>query len=262
MRFGFIYKPYHCVGNDKQNQLLNSNTDFIIVRLKVILRVASEFELDIFSSKTWQWTKAIMQSPKGCYSLTRVSCSAVSHRGLLYWLVGSGEVIVHDPYNNKVCYVIDPPEGAMGRFSFKFSICCGSLLVYEFGAWVLRFWELEDWDRPKWRLDCVVALNEYIVNAPEMLEWARPEEFRSYVSMLAFHPNNRDIIYLKSHFEGFGTCNLRTKTFKRESVSEFSRIHYKRDRGRGIVELEHRFAHDVFVVDAPCWPTPVPALLN
>ena len=108
---------------------------------------------------------------------------------------------------------------------------------------VLRVWEFKDKGEEggKWCLEHQLYVNQMV---SEKSPWLTKYVVKKYplVMVLAFHPNDRDIMYLMIHFKVV-SCNLRRKTL--EVVRDLPDPHNFND------------GKNVFIFVLPCWPTPI-----
>lgn len=106
--------------------------------------------------------------------------SCTSHNGSLYWFGGCGEIIIHDPYVNKVCYVVvekspplregDPPCRCSFSVSQRSLLASGGYCNPGFNVWEPE--EEEGDHQPKWRfLTSSGDLREYMVSSSHILKW-------------------------------------------------------------------------------------------
>ncbi|KAK7846127.1 hypothetical protein CFP56_008321 [Quercus suber] len=163
-----------------------------------------------------------------------------------------GRLLGFDPYNNGRCchsFVIEGPvELATNIDCFGVSQGCLRISQIAFPGSRLEIWELNYYDidnnggRGKWLLKHEVYINEMVSE-----KWLMKYVSQNYdeVSVLAFHPNDGDIVYLLIQSKVV-LCNLQSRTME------------------VFCDIPQIVPYNVFTPLAltfvlPSWPTPIPS---
>ncbi|XP_065622519.1 F-box protein At3g26010-like [Quercus suber] len=213
------------------------------------------FKVYIFSSDTSKWSESLVLCPapqrfqlgSGSFAFP-----AVPYNGLLFWCSRNGSLVGFDPYNSG-CYRFFqmPLELDISYGIGRLGVSHGALRISQisripygyFSDPVLCVWEFKDKGEEggKWCLEHQLYVNQMV---SEKSPWLTKFVVKRHpiVRVLAFHPNDRDIIYLMIHLKVV-SCNLRRKT-----------LEVVRD-----LPDPHSFTDDknVFNFVLPCWPTPI-----
>ena len=215
--------------------------------------ISMEFKVYIFSSDTSKWSESVVLCPdlEG-FELGSFAFPAVPYNGLLFWFSRHGSLVGSDPYNSGCYRFIQKPleldayfdNGRLGVSHGALRIAQISRIPYEyFSDPVLCVWEFKDKGEEggEWCFEHQLYLNQMI---SEKSPWLSKYVLNKYpaVMLLAFHPNDRDIMYLMIHFKVV-SCNLRRKTL--EVVRDLPDPHYFSE------------GKNVFNFVLPCWPTPI-----
>nr|GMD16397.1 putative F-box protein At3g23950 [Ipomoea batatas] len=183
---------------------------FMVVRLcsgNYAYTPRSRFKAQVFSSENWQWRTLVVSSPLTLEQHIG-GISLVAYRGMLHWLNGDC-IVVYDPLNTpqRFSRIIHLPAQLrtfdISRFNcFGVSLGClrvtgvlGENIVNPDP--VLDVWELEDYDSGLWNLVHKIRLKSLIHNG--LLGSVQSELW--YLSVISFHPENGDIIYLRLNSE-------------------------------------------------------------
>nr|GLL31686.1 putative F-box/kelch-repeat protein At1g15680 isoform X1 [Ipomoea trifida] len=184
--------------------------EFMVVRLcsgNCAYTPRSRFKAQVFSSENWQWRTLVVSSPLTLEQHIG-GISLVAYRGMLHWLNGDC-IVVYDPLNTpqRFSRIIHLPAQLrtfdISRFNcFGVSLGClrvtgvlGENIVNPDP--VLDVWELEDYDSGLWNLVHKVRLKSLIHNG--LLGSVQSELW--YLSVISFHPENGDLIYLRLNSE-------------------------------------------------------------
>ncbi|XP_075665657.1 F-box protein At5g07610-like [Castanea sativa] len=231
----------------------NSSSSFRVVLIPNFRTKLKVFKVHIFSSDTSKWSESVVLVPdqKG-FELYQYPFPAVPYKGLLFWCGTGGRLLGFDPYNNGRCchsFVIEGPvELATSIDCFGVSQGCLRISKIAFPGLCLRIWELKDYDsdnnggRGKWCLKHKVYNYEMVSE-----KWLIKYVDRNYkkVSVLAFHPNDGDIVYLLIQSKVV-LCNLQSNTME------------------VFCDIPQIVPYNVFKPLAltfvlPSWPTPIPS---
>nr|POE97920.1 hypothetical protein CFP56_27305 [Quercus suber] len=132
-----------------------------------------------------------------------------------------GRLLAFDPYITRSCRLIGKPieyESLGGTDCV--GVCQGCLRICQISLWfrlgsVLRVWEFKDYDNEgggQWFLEHEVFFNQLVSKKSPWLTQYVPLKF-PFVTVLAFHPNDGDILYLVIEMKVV-LCNLRSKTME------------------------------------------------
>ncbi|CAL2251568.1 unnamed protein product [Prunus armeniaca] len=238
-----------------------------------------EFNMEMFSSETGRWTESVVSCPRSfCFNSLHRN-AGVAHNGMLYWWSSSdGFVIGLDPYSNdssdsaKYCFhFIDKPqdESKYGRtFDFLGESSKGRLRMCQYSpAYVgdtdghVSVWELKDDhqmdkdtdtddaasacnDNGRWCLvGRVTLLHTFSEENQLMVTWKYHSKWLHTVMVLAFHPNDDDILFLEFS-QHIVMCNIRESRLTEVAniPCYYGKIHS---------------ARPVFPLVFPWWPTPI-----
>ncbi|XP_050285326.1 putative F-box protein At3g23950 isoform X2 [Quercus robur] len=213
--------------------------------------MSTEFKVYIFSSDTSKWSESLVSCPEG-FELASFAFPAVPYNGLLFWCSEDGSLFGFDPYNSGCYRFIQKPLELDTSFdNGRLGVSHGALRISQISGFpydyfsdpVLRIWEFKDKGEEggKWCLEHQLYVNQMV---SEKSPWLTKYVVKKYpfVMVLAFHPNDRDIMYLMIHFKVV-SCNLRRKTL--EVVRDLPDPHIFSN------------GKNVFNFVLPCWPTPI-----
>ncbi|XP_050285371.1 putative F-box protein At3g23970 isoform X1 [Quercus robur] len=210
---------------------------FRVVLIPEFEGMSTEFKVYIFSSDTSKWSESLVSCPalEG-FDLTSFAFPAVPYNGLLFWCSRDGSLFGFDPYNSGCYRFIQKPleldtsfaNGRLGvsRGALRMARISGFDPYDYFSDPVLCVWEFKDKGEEggKWCLEHQLYIKKY-----------------SALMVLAFHPNDQDIMYLVINFKVV-SCNLRRKTL--EVVRDLPDPYFSDGK-------------NVFNFVLPCWPTPI-----
>ena len=214
---------------------------------------SAEFKVYIFSSDTSKWSESVVLCPAPLvFDLRSLAFPAVPYNGLLFWCRRDGSLVGFDPYNSG-CYRFfqKPLEldtsygiGRLGVSHGALRISQISRIPYQyFSDPVLCVWEFKDKGEEggKWCLEHQLYVKQMV---SEKSPWLTKFIVNRHpiVMVLAFHPNDRDIMYLMICLKVV-SCNLRRKT-----------LEVVRDLPDSDSFLDDK---NVFNFVLPCWPTPI-----
>ena len=229
-RIGFIYR----YGN--HDQLI-----YRVVLIPPFSDKLKETKVEIFASETGKWSNSVLPCPGN------FDRRGVPYKNLLFWWDSEGgRLIWFDPYNSDCCGFFEHPEKLdpfQGHvIKDPLGVCHGCLRLCQFlknPQEGLRLWEIKDYDDKggKWYLEHEMYFNEMVSpKCPQLLQHID----RSSHPMLAYHPKDKDIIYLILIFWAFPgseqrmviSCNMRTKTLEviHDTQSIFYFPHHLRTR--------------------------------
>ena len=260
----FVCDPYYNYSNDDHDRkggsfILNAEYTWKVVRV-VPNSSDPNFHLEIFSSETRQWREiVVLRSPPfsrfvpALYGHT--TYSFVAYNGMLYWWLTGGVIFELDLSTSRTrsniakSRFIELPEnlkglgiGLLGVSGGLLRLCKTREFLREYhdeGLQVFRVRDLkqvleDSQGKLTWLLNRVtIACQDIPVRHPN----------RNWV--LAFHPNNEDIVYLR-YCDTIITCNLRGGMLETTTKSRLC---------GGYAEVCYPFS-------LPWWPTPVPKTLE
>ncbi|XP_050285343.1 uncharacterized protein LOC126724949 isoform X9 [Quercus robur] len=212
--------------------------------------MSTEFKVYIFSSDTSKWSESLVScpAPEG-FELASFAFPAVPYNGLLFWCSRDGSLFGFDPYNSGCYRFIQKPLELNTSFdNGRLGVSHGALRIsqisYHFSLPFLRVWEFKDKGEEggKWCLEHRLFVNELVLEKSPWFTKNIVKRNYPVVMVLAFHPNDRDIMYLVIHFKVV-SCNLRRKTL--EVVRELPDPQC------------FSLGNNVFNFVLPCWPTPI-----
>ncbi|KAL2514719.1 uncharacterized protein Fot_28690 [Forsythia ovata] len=200
---GFLYDPVTCsVCNQGHTQSeFNALYNYRLVRIPLCrlfrVRIHSKLKIQIFSSKEGRWTNSVVPLPRSLR--TRFGKSRMIAYNRMLHMLTDGGVIVFDPFREtqQVSRIIDLPVLSIPML-ISSNICLGtswgqlrlSIMSGEGADSALDVWELEDYKNGKWCMAYKISTQNLVF---------RGIKFNSdfcCCEVLAFHPNNRNIIYL------------------------------------------------------------------
>ncbi|KAL6216891.1 hypothetical protein ACLB2K_010109 [Fragaria x ananassa] len=269
---GFVCDPYLTYSNDddhngeKEQRMTSSssvirNADY---KWKVVRVVPNPsypyFHFEIFSSETRQWREIfvgtyarirVISSTSSSFSLASddwTTMSSVAYKGMLYWWCKNGRTLELDVSSSNTAKYrfIAPPEelesdfesvngiGSLGVSGGRLHLCMHEKFSGDQGEVKQAFqvWELKQVVNGRWLADRVTI-------ASKDIEVCYPN-----IRVLAFHPNNEDVLYFRKGFE-IATCNLNGGKLEKTSESP-------------VKGIERRFYYSFSL---PWLPTPVPKRL-
>ena len=202
----------------------------------------------MFSSNTSEWSELepLLPALEG-FELCPFPRPAVSYKGLLLCPGTGGRLLAFDLYNARSCRLIEKPiEYESHGGTDCVGVCQGCLRICQISLWfrlgsVLRVWEFKDNEGGgKWFLEHEVFINQLVSKKSPWLTQYVPLKF-PFVTVLAFHPNDGDILYLVIEMK-VALCNLRCKTIK------------------VFCDIPHGYEDKCTIINfvLPCWPTPIP----
>ena len=182
------------------------------------------------------------------------SFQAVPYNGLLFWC-GEDFVVGLDPYNSGCCRCFQIPLERNPSFGLHaLRQCNGALRLsqlsyFTYGNFyydVLSVWDLNDCDEDeggeggKWCLEHQLCINQMVSEKSPWLTNVVKKNLDDLL-ILACHPNDRDIFYLRINSKVV-SCNLRRNTL--EVVRDLPD------------DCPHAL-FNVFDFVLPSWPTPI-----
>ena len=211
------------------------NSSFRVVLILSTRTNLSQFNIHVFSSDTGEWSDSVVLCPPnlGEFRLSLTSMHTVPYKGLLYWLIDGGRLLGFDPFkinnsNRSTCRVIEQPVELEPFHEINcLGLCHGCLRTCQVSGNAyprLRVWELKDFDNEnnesgaggKWCLKHELFFYQRVLEkSPPLTEyindrnWPRPP----VISVLAFHPNDGDIVYLLIQSKVV-SCNLQSRTLE------------------------------------------------
>ena len=231
----------------------NSSSSFRVVLIPKFSTKLKVFKIHIFSSDTSKWSESVVLVPdQEGFEFYQCHFPAVPYKGFLFWCGRGGRLLGFDPYNNGRCchsFVIEKPVELAINIDC-FGVSQGRLRISQiaFPGSRMEIWELNDYDidnnggRGKWFLKHKVYINEMVSE-----KWLIKYIDQNYdkVSVLAFHPNDGDIVYLLIQSKVV-LCNLQSRT-----VEVFC-------------DIPQIVPYNVLTPLAltfvlPSWPTPIPS---
>ncbi|KAL6214435.1 hypothetical protein ACLB2K_013869 [Fragaria x ananassa] len=209
---------------------------------------SSKFTVEIFSSETGEWKESIIASPIPLYLNT--SHISFAYNGMLYWWhsfthrhVGMDPFMINSYGNGdryKLRFMEFDGEVLDHRDTINcFGVCRGGLRMcyYQEEEDILYVWD--------WREEGGCDQNGAGISE---LCWKQTGVYSpglepdSVLELLAFDPNNDDMLYLLDVHEEICLCNIRTGDLSR------------------LVGKDHVNVFHFFPLVLPWWPTPVPRL--
>ena len=229
---------------------LHKPLSYRVMRIPEFKCESAEFGVEIFSSDTGKWTQSVGLCPQG-FQLDVFAFPGVPYKDLLFWWSSTDCLVGFDPNTSKCCQFFEKPGELNPSHGIeRLGVCHGTLRIcqisgypYEVADPCLRVWELKDYDEGgKWNLEHELYFDKMV---SEKSPWLTEYLSKKYptVAVLAYHPNDREVVYLMIKFKVV-FCNLRRKTL--EVVCDIPTADY--------------FYHgcNVFTFVLPCWPTPIP----
>jgi hypothetical protein len=266
---GFICQPY-------------SDKELSNYRYKAVRWIRSSFEsniselqMEIFSSETGEWSNFVVSLPPGRrfnrYINRIMDAGVVACNGMLHWVDADIEdkiikgFVVYNPFNEneeQCINYIDPPIDFVLRATCSFGVFQGRLRIFQCpkrppnNAFFFSVWELEDYGNAgTWCMKHKVYLNDVVSEHAKLVEIAKKSRPRPCVHLLAFHPNNGEIVFLQ-FLNYIVLCNMRTMVLKMAGQLR----HKGKILAGNSSSLVHVPAKSVFLLGQPSWPTPVPPL--
>ncbi|XP_030969776.1 putative F-box/kelch-repeat protein At1g15680 [Quercus lobata] len=253
-------------GYDDSNDTQISSSFRVVLILSTRTNL-SQFIIHVFSSDTGEWGDSVVLCPPnlGEFRWSLTSIHTVPCKGLLFWPIGGGRLLGFDPFhinnsNSSTCCVIEQPVEFEPFHEINcLGLCHGCLRTCQVSGNAhtgLRVWELKDFDNEnngsgaggKWCLKHELCFSQMVSEkSPSLTEyindriWIIPLD----ISVLAFHPNDGDIMYLLIQSEVV-ICNLQSRT-----LEVFCDINHS----------EHGFftTPNTLTFVLPSWPTPIPS---
>ncbi|XP_030969740.1 F-box protein At3g26010-like [Quercus lobata] len=231
---------------------LHKQLSYRVMRIPEFKGESAEFGVEIFSSDTGKWTQSVGLCPQG-FRLDVFAFPGVPYNGLLFWWSSTDCLVGFDPNTSKCCQFFEKPVELNPSHGIeRLGVCHGTLRICQISGYpyevafadpCLRVWELKDYDEGgKWNLEHELYFDKMV---SEKSPWLTEYLSKKYptVAVLAYHPNDGEIVYLMIKFKVV-SCNLRRKTL--EVVCDIPTADY--------------FYHgcNVFTFVLPCWPTPIP----
>jgi F-box interacting protein len=260
---GFICEPYSCQKEQESITITNAHYKYKVVRILSPTETnTTQLEMEIFSSLTGEWSNSVVSSPKGLNPFITMSMRAgiVTCSGKLHWVDAEREnnmikgFVVFDPFNDaERCRYINPPSELSLLNSVSFGVFQGRLQLFQLSSNDnFSVWELEDYGNAgTWCMKHKVYLKDMVSENSLLVELAN--EMYSNVDLLAFHPNDVEVVFLQ--FRNYVVlCNMRTRVLKMAG--------YLRNKEKSLVN-NHTLpvsAKSSFLLVQPQWPTPVPPL--
>ena len=245
------------------------NSSFRVVLILSTRTNLSQFNIHVFSSDTGEWSDSVVLCPPnlGEFRLSLTSMHTVPYKGLLYWLIDGGRLLGFDPFkinnsNSSTCCVIEQPVELEPFHEINcLGLCHGCLRTCQVSGNAyprLRVWELKDFDNEnngsgaggKWCLKHELHFSQMVSEkSPSLTEYINHWIWLSIpeISVLAFHPNDGDIMYLLIQSKVV-ICNLQSRTLE------------------VFCDTPHVYS-DFFAIPntntltfvLPSWPTPIPS---
>ncbi|KAL6282387.1 hypothetical protein ACE6H2_013316 [Prunus campanulata] len=231
------------------------------------------FYMEIFSSETGKWRQSLVFSPRR-FCFTRLSpYPGVAHNGSLYWFTDTNRFMVGlDPFTTRdqlyindtsnYCFrFIDEPEEESRTMHFLGECGGGCLRMCMLPHYCdlsgMSVWEFKDDGRGyvdgqvdgpgKWCLVDKVCLFQLVPENPLLTKWDRESSTKT-VMVLAFDPNNKDVLFLHL-FGRIVMYNMRAKTLKETTwTTPFTTLKL---RWAGVSVFP------AFPFLLPWWPTPI-----
>ncbi|CAO2838511.1 unnamed protein product [Amaranthus hypochondriacus] len=200
------------------------------------------FEVNVFCSDLGEWRKFEIISTRDFTRTWQFRPESITFENKFHWLVNSTNVVVLDPSELSAgsCYVIDLPNGLNPNIGICLGTCRDYLTVCQLTRGhtdcVLGIWKLVNYGVGKWEMECGISLKEMVLN-----------ELRfSSMEVLAFHPSNLRILYLR--FDNrIVMCDI-----ERRIVQVISELLPDSNISVGTCS--------VFPLKHPCCPTQIPSL--
>ncbi|XP_073308306.1 putative F-box protein At3g28280 [Primulina huaijiensis] len=154
----------------------------------------------VFHSANGKWCiKEVLNTRP--FRLFRAKATMV-YRGMIMWMVDVG-LLAFDPKNDGGrCRVIDLPNNKKGRLG----VSCGNLHYYEVSSYghlktienpILRVWMLMDFDGRDWTLKHSILYGDLWSGDEYLNRSLASPNTDKYFHLVAFHPLNSDMIFLK-----------------------------------------------------------------
>ncbi|KAF7836845.1 F-box protein [Senna tora] len=237
--------------NHDENVFVSSpKLRFSMVCFAAFFDTRFSFQVEVFCSETWQWTKRVVSCPSGVsFSLDYHTTLGVFHDGKLYFK-GENKLLVYDPCKNDgVASVINFPWEYGNSDKRCMGVSCGSLRIGEFPTPWNRHRYVRDFSGRIWEL--VVHRDGEEEEAASSSRWRLVYEFNladimkqhlHYGIIMGFHPQDEAIVFI--NFGQQILClNLLTHSFK-------------------LTHHCHETLGSYFPVTPlllPCWPTRIPS---
>ncbi|KAK9986011.1 hypothetical protein SO802_030962 [Lithocarpus litseifolius] len=256
---GFICIPDSC--DKEQGCITNAHYSYRVVRIRSPTQSnPTQIRMQIFSSDTGEWCDSLVSSPPGLNPFGGRSKDAgvVACNGMLHWVDENDKIVVFDPFNNaEECRYIDPPiDFSLGEW-VSFGVFQGRLRIFQNSS--LQYprsfsvWELEDYNNAgTWCLKYKIYFKDMVSEYSDLLKMAK--EKISTGSLLAFHPNVGEIVFLQFR-KCIVLCNMRTRVLTMAGRLE-------KLLPSNFIYFDSIPAKYVFLVGQPSWPTPVPLPLK
>ncbi|KAK9923152.1 hypothetical protein M0R45_031584 [Rubus argutus] len=260
----FVCDPYYNYSNDDHDRkggtfILNAEYTWKVVRV-VPNSSDPNFHLEIFSSETRQWREiVVLRSPPfsrfvpALYGHT--TYSFVAYNGMLYWWLTGGVIFELDLSTSRTrsniakSRFIELPEdlkglgiGLLGVSGGRLRLCKTREFLREYHDEGLQVFRVRDL---KQVLEDSQGKLTWLVNRVTIACQDIQVQYPNRNQVLAFHPNNEDIVYL-SYCDTITTCNLRGGMLETATKSQIC---------GGRTGVRYPFS-------LPWWPTPVPKTLE
>ncbi|KAL2514633.1 putative F-box/kelch-repeat protein [Forsythia ovata] len=171
-------------------------------RIVRIVETNSMFNVQIFSSEEGQWSKSFIPLSGILNTAKFMKIRMIAYNRMLHILSAHG-VTVFDPFHKppKVCRTIDLPVDLTFSLCTCLGECRGRLrLGVQFGVILdsetdhnkLNVWELEDYNNGKWCWAYKICIKNSVFQGLSI-----PNDRCWIIQILAFHPNNGNIVYLR-----------------------------------------------------------------
>ena len=231
------------------------SSSFRVVLILSTRNNLSQFNIHVFSSDSGEWSDSMVLCPTnlGEFRLSLTPIHTVPYKGLLFWPIDGGRLLGFDLFKQHMSVELEPFHeiNCLG-------LCHGCLRTCQVSCYAhprLRVWELKDFDNEnngsgaggKWCLKHGLYFSQMVSEkSPSLTEyinrnWPSPP----VISVLAFHPNDGDIMYLLIQSKVV-SCNLQSRT-----LEVFCDIPYG---GGSFFNIPNTLT---FVL--PSWPTPIPS---
>ncbi|OIT02494.1 hypothetical protein A4A49_15105 [Nicotiana attenuata] len=220
-----------------------------------------KFNIQMFSSEQGKWNKLVVTSPRNLNILTRKTRIVACGRMLYTFTYKRSDVVdcvlAFDPFTNDparfLCVIDFPPEAReIPCLTGKLGVCQGhlrfaQLILQPSGYPCISIWELED----DYRMGNWTLLHKRISTHEALRVPILKRDTKNSVSVLAFHPYNKDLICFLVGKDCVVVYNIRTGEV--ESSTRPSLFKHK--------EWPRSLAADVgsrlLPITQNWWPTPV-----
>ncbi|XP_050290471.1 uncharacterized protein LOC126728727 [Quercus robur] len=172
--------------DNNNNNIDDKQLSYSLVLIPYLSHKSRKFKIHMFSSNTSEWSEfePLLPALEG-FELCHFPRSAVSYKGMLFCPGTGGRLLAFDPYNARSCRLIEK--------SIEYESHGGTDCDYD------------NEGGGNWFLEHEVFFNQLVSKYV-------PLKF-PFVTVLAFHPNDGDILYLVIEMK-VELCNLRSKTME------------------------------------------------